>query len=108
MVIKKNDEFEAIYPTLDIDGLTFLNIVDISEERNSSDKEVFCNPLMPTIPLTTKNISTVERSIDSEVNITSGSQLDKYWERYAEIIELDRTGITVPPDEEFANDNLDA
>jgi hypothetical protein len=80
----------------------------ISEESNSSDKEVFCNPLMLTIPLTTTNISAVERAIDSEVNITSGSQLDKYWERYAEIIELDRAGITVPADEEFANDNLDA
>jgi Cfr10I/Bse634I restriction endonuclease len=80
----------------------------ISEESNSSDKEVFCNPLMPTIPLTTTNISAVERAIDSEINITSGSQLDKYWERYAEIIELDSIGKAVAPDEEFANDNLDS
>jgi hypothetical protein len=80
----------------------------ISEESNSSDKEVFCNPLMPTVSQADTNIVTVERAIDSEVNITSGSELDKYWERYAEIIELDRVGITVPPDEEFANDNLDS
>jgi Cfr10I/Bse634I restriction endonuclease len=79
----------------------------ISEESNSSDKEVFCNPLMPTISLIATNIIDVERAIDSEVNITSGSQLDKYWGRYAEIIELDRVGKAVRPDEEFANDSLD-
>jgi hypothetical protein len=33
MAIKKNDEFEAIYPTLDLDGLTFLNIVDRIEQK---------------------------------------------------------------------------
>ncbi len=80
----------------------------ISEKSNSSDKEVFCNPLMPTIQLLATDIGTLERAIDSEVNITSGSQLDKYWGRYAEIIERDRVGKAVPPDEEFANDNLDS
>lgn len=80
----------------------------ISEESNSSDKEVFCNPLMPTIQLLATDISAVERAIDSEVNITSGNQLDRYWGRYAEIIARDRVGTTVPPDEEFANDNLDS
>ncbi len=80
----------------------------ISEESNSSDKQVFCNPLMPTIQLAATDISEVERTIDSEVNITSGNQLDEYWGRYAEIIELDRVGKAVSPDEKFANDNLDS
>jgi Cfr10I/Bse634I restriction endonuclease len=79
----------------------------ISEESNSSDKEVFCNPLMPTISLGNMNISNTERAIDSEVNITCGSQLDEYWKRYEEIIELDRAGKAVSPEAEFANDNLD-
>jgi hypothetical protein len=33
MAIRKNDEFEAIYPTLDLDGLTFLDIVDRIEQE---------------------------------------------------------------------------
>jgi hypothetical protein len=33
MTIRKNDEFEAIYPTLDLDGLTFLDIVDLIERE---------------------------------------------------------------------------
>ncbi len=33
MAIRKNDEFEAIYPTLNIDGLTFLDIVDRIERE---------------------------------------------------------------------------
>ncbi len=32
MTIKKNDEFELIYPSLDLDGLTFLQIVDRIEQ----------------------------------------------------------------------------
>jgi Cfr10I/Bse634I restriction endonuclease len=32
MAIRKNDEFEAIYPTLDLNGLTFLDIVDRIEQ----------------------------------------------------------------------------
>jgi hypothetical protein len=33
MTIKKNDEFELIYPSLDLDGLTFLQIVDRIEQE---------------------------------------------------------------------------
>ncbi len=53
------------------------------------------------------NTSNTERAIDSEVNITCGSQLDEYWKRYEEIIERDREGKAVASDEEFENDNLD-
>jgi hypothetical protein len=33
MTIRKNDEFEAIYPTLNLNGLTFLDIVDRIERE---------------------------------------------------------------------------
>jgi Cfr10I/Bse634I restriction endonuclease len=33
MTIKKNDEFEAIYPILNLNGLTFLDIVDLIERE---------------------------------------------------------------------------
>jgi hypothetical protein len=33
MAIRKNDEFEAIYPTLDLNGLTFIDIVDRIERE---------------------------------------------------------------------------
>jgi hypothetical protein len=62
---------------------------------------------MCTLPRSVSNVSSVERVIDSEVNILSGRELDKYWKRYEEIIDLDRAGKAVAPDEEFENDNLD-
>jgi hypothetical protein len=80
---------------------------DIIGESNSSDREVFSSPLMCTLPRSVSNVSSVERVIDSEVNILSGRELDKYWKRYEEIIDLDRAGKAVAPDEEFENDNLD-
>jgi hypothetical protein len=33
MAIRKNDEFEAIYPTLNLNGLTFVDIVDRIEQK---------------------------------------------------------------------------
>jgi hypothetical protein len=33
MAIRKNDEFEAIYPTLNLNGLTFIDIVDQIERE---------------------------------------------------------------------------
>ncbi len=80
---------------------------DIIGESNSSDREVFSAPLMFTLPRSGNNIASVERAIDSEVNIKSGQELDEYWKRYEEIIELNREGKAVSPDAEFANDNLD-
>ena len=80
---------------------------DIIGESNSSDREVFSAPLMSTLPRSGTNIASVERAIDSEVNIQSGQELDEYWKRYEEIIELDRAGKAVSPDAEFENDNLD-
>jgi hypothetical protein len=80
---------------------------DIIGESNSSDREVFSAPLMSTLPRSGNNIDSVERAIDSEVNIKSGQELDEYWKRYEEIIELNREGKAVSPDVEFANDNLD-
>jgi hypothetical protein len=80
---------------------------DIIGESNSSDREVFSAPLMCTLPRSGNNITSVERAIDSEVNIKSAQELDRYWKRYEEIIELDRAGKAVSPDAEFANDNLD-
>jgi hypothetical protein len=80
---------------------------DIIGESNSSDREVFSSPLMCTLPRSVSNASSVERVIDSEINIRSGRELDKYWKRYEEIIDLDRAGKAVSPDEEFENDNLD-
>jgi Cfr10I/Bse634I restriction endonuclease len=80
---------------------------DIVGESNPSDREVFSAPLMSTLPRSGNNIASVEGAIDSEVNINSGQELDEYWKRYEEIIELDREGNAVSPDEKFANDNLD-
>ncbi len=80
---------------------------DIVGESNSSDREVFSAPLMSMLPRSGNNIASVERAIDSEVNIKSGQELDEYWKRYEEIIELNREGKAVSPDAEFANDNLD-
>jgi|GEM_PF-1998103 len=80
---------------------------DIIGESNSSDTEVFRSPLMSTIPLEGNDIARVERAIDSEVNITPGQELDKYWHRYEEITELDLKGKVVSLAENFANDNLD-
>ena len=80
---------------------------DIIGESNSSDREVFSAPLMSMLPRSGNNITSVERAIDSEVNIKSGQELDEYWKRYEEIIELNREGKAVSPDVEFANDNLD-
>jgi hypothetical protein len=40
MAIKKNDEFEAIYPTLNLNELTFIDIVDRIEKevvKNSTE-----------------------------------------------------------------------
>lgn len=80
---------------------------DVIGKSNYSDKEVFCAPLMSTLPLTGNNISSVERAIDSSVNILLSSELDDYWTRYEEIIELDREGKAVSPQTDFANDDLD-
>jgi hypothetical protein len=63
---------------------------DVIGESNSSDRNVFCAPLMSTLPQAGHNIASVERAIDSEANIKCGQELDKYWKRYEEIIELDR------------------
>ena len=68
---------------------------DIIGESNLSDREVFSAPLMSTLPRSGNNIASVERAIDSEVNIKSGQELDDYWKRYEEITELDRAGIAV-------------
>ena len=80
---------------------------DIIGESNPSDREVFCAPLIFTLPQSGNNIANVERAIDSEITIKSRQELDEYWERYEKIIELDRAGKAVSPDEEFENDNLD-
>jgi hypothetical protein len=80
---------------------------DIIGESNSSDREVFSAPLMSTLPQSGNNITSVERAIDSEVTVKSGQELDGYWKRYEEIIELDRAGKAVSPDAEFENDNLE-
>jgi hypothetical protein len=88
---------------------------DVIGESNPSERasapqggrEVFSAPLMFALPKSGNNIASVERAIDSEVNIKSGQDLDEYWKRYEEIIELDREGRAVSPDVEFANDNLD-
>ena len=44
---------------------------------------------------------------DFVVNITSGQELDKYWQIYEEITEPDLKGKAVSPNENFGNDNLD-
>jgi Cfr10I/Bse634I restriction endonuclease len=80
---------------------------DIVGKSNLPDREVFSAPLMSTLPLSGDTISSVERVIDSVVNLNSREELDEYWKRYAEIIELDRVRKAVSPDEEFENDNLD-
>jgi Cfr10I/Bse634I restriction endonuclease len=80
---------------------------DIIGESNSSDQEVFCAPLMYTLPQDESDINSVERAIDSDITIKSRQELDGYWKRYEEIIELDRAGKAVSPDAEFENDNLD-
>lgn len=80
---------------------------DVIGESNPSDREVFSAPLMFTLPKSGNTITSVERAINSEVNIKSGQELDRYWKRYEEIIELDREGKAVSPNTEFANDNLD-
>jgi hypothetical protein len=56
---------------------------DIIGKSTASDAEVFKAPLMSTLPLEIgSNIDRVELAIDSELNITSGSELDSYWARY--------------------------
>jgi hypothetical protein len=56
---------------------------DIIGESTASDSQVFQAPLMSTLPLEIdSNIDRVELAIDSELNITSGSELDSYWARY--------------------------
>lgn len=79
---------------------------DVIGESNPSDREVFSAPLMFTLPKSGNIITSVEREINSEINIKSGQELDEYWKRYEEVIELDREGKAVSPDVEFANDNL--
>jgi Cfr10I/Bse634I restriction endonuclease len=80
---------------------------DVIGESNPSDREVFSAPLMFTLPKSGNIITSVERAINSEVNIKSAQELDDYWKRYEEIIELDREGKAVSPDAEFSNDSLD-
>jgi hypothetical protein len=80
---------------------------DVIGESNPSDREVFSAPLMFTLPNSGNTVTSVERAINSEVNIRSGQELDEYWKRYEEIIDLDRKGKAVSPNVEFVNDNLD-
>lgn len=79
---------------------------DVIGESNPSDREVFSAPLMFTLPKSGNTVTSVERAINSEVNIKSGQELDEYWKRYEEIIELDREGKAVSPNVEFVTDNL--
>jgi Cfr10I/Bse634I restriction endonuclease len=82
---------------------------DVFGESNPSDRQVFCAPLMFTLPQDGSNINSnsIERAINTEVTIKSRQELDEHWKRYEEIIERDREGKAVAPDEEFENDNLD-
>ena len=57
---------------------------DVIGKSNLSDREVFSAPLMFTLPKSGNNVTSVERAVDSEVNIRSGQELDEYWERYEE------------------------
>ena len=80
---------------------------DIIGKSNLPDREVFSAPLMCTLPLSGDKIGSVERVIDSVVDLKSRQELDEYWKRYAEIIELDRGGKAVSPDAEFGIDKFD-